>query len=256
MGRIRTIKPEFPHSESMGRVSRDARLCFIMLWTIADDSGRLRGNSRMLASLLFPYDIDAPKHIDGWLDKLVEVKAIVRYNGKDGGSYIEICNWRSHQKIDKPSVSKLPAPDSSSIREASPNGSEGSRGFVGGSKDQGEDQGEDHSLCDPPQSAESLKSEFNFVTSGNGIWNLPKDKLDEWLSTFTGIDVESQLRTAAQWLKDNPANRKTDRGMTKFLGGWLTRAQNAPRSSQQPGLPFGQDLRRKPLEVRPERCFK
>ena len=59
MARIRTIKPEFPQSESMGRVSRDARLCFVMLWTIADDSGRLRGNSRMLASLLFPYDDDA-----------------------------------------------------------------------------------------------------------------------------------------------------------------------------------------------------
>ena len=28
------------------------------------------------------------------------------------------------------------------------------------------------------------------------------------------------------------------------------------RPPLQPGLPFGQDLRRKPLEVRPERCFK
>ena len=70
MARIRTVKPEFPHSESMGRVSRDARLTFIMLWTIADDSGRLRGNSRMLASLLFPYDDDAPHLIDAWLDEL------------------------------------------------------------------------------------------------------------------------------------------------------------------------------------------
>ena len=67
MARIRTIKPEFPHSESMGRVSREARLCFILLWTIADDAGRLRGNSRMLASLLYPYDDDAKKQYpDGW----------------------------------------------------------------------------------------------------------------------------------------------------------------------------------------------
>ena len=28
------------------------------------------------------------------------------------------------------------------------------------------------------------------------------------------------------------------------------------RPPLQPGLPFGQDPRRKPLEVRPERCFK
>jgi len=42
MARIRTIKPEFPHSESMGRVSRDARLLFVMLFTIVDDEGRAR----------------------------------------------------------------------------------------------------------------------------------------------------------------------------------------------------------------------
>lgn len=50
MGRIRTIKPEFPHSESMGRVSRDARLTFILLWTLSDDLGRLRGSSRAFCS--------------------------------------------------------------------------------------------------------------------------------------------------------------------------------------------------------------
>jgi hypothetical protein len=59
MARIRTIKPEFPQSESMGRISRDARLLFVQLWCICDDHGRTRAASRMLASLLFPYDDDA-----------------------------------------------------------------------------------------------------------------------------------------------------------------------------------------------------
>ena len=49
MARIRTIKPEFPQSESMGRVSRDARLLFVQLWCICDDHGRTRAASRMLA---------------------------------------------------------------------------------------------------------------------------------------------------------------------------------------------------------------
>jgi hypothetical protein len=65
MGRIRTIKPEFPQSESVGRLSRDARLLFIQLWTVCDDSGRARGSSRMLASLLYPYDTDVLGLIDG-----------------------------------------------------------------------------------------------------------------------------------------------------------------------------------------------
>ena len=79
MARIRTIKPEFPQSESMGRVSREARLCFILLWTICDDSGRTRASSRMLASLLYPYDEDAGKRIDGWLEELESENCIVRY---------------------------------------------------------------------------------------------------------------------------------------------------------------------------------
>ncbi|CAN7739270.1 hypothetical protein [Duganella sp. LjRoot269] len=133
MARIRSIKPEFPQSESMGNVSREARLTFIMLWTLADDEGRLRGNSRMLASLLFPYDNDAGDLIDDWLLELEREGCIVRYkNGKD--SYMQLCNWLIHQKIDKPSKSKI-APFAESSRILA--------NARGGIKDQGEDQGRD-----------------------------------------------------------------------------------------------------------------
>lgn len=124
MARIRTIKPEFPQSESMGRVSRDARLLFIMLWTLADDSGRTRAASRMLASLLFPYDDDAASLIDGWLEELEGEGCIVRYQ-VEGTTYLQIAKWLSHQKIDKPSASKFPSIDDGSrilanVRESSP----------------------------------------------------------------------------------------------------------------------------------------
>jgi hypothetical protein len=144
MARIRTIKPEFPQSESMGRVSRDARLLFVMLWTICDDAGRARAASRMLASLLFPYDDDAPKLIDGWLDELEREHCIVRYT-VDGSTYLQVCKWLSHQKIDRPSKSQFPDPR------------EDSRGFArireGSSEDQGprtKDQGKDQGPKIPP----------------------------------------------------------------------------------------------------------
>jgi hypothetical protein len=119
MARIRSIKPEFPHSESMGRVSRDARLTFIQLWTLSDDAGRLRGNSRMLASLLFPYDDDAKDLIDGWLGELEREGCVIRYL-IEGTSYVQVCNWLTHQKIDKPTPSKLPAPPEKSRVVESP----------------------------------------------------------------------------------------------------------------------------------------
>lgn len=147
MARIRTIKPEFPQSESMGRVSRDARLLFIMLWTIVDDSGRTRAASRMLASLLYPYDSDAGTLIEGWLTELVAERCIYRYV-VNGQSYLEICNWLDHQKIDKPSKSKFPSFDESSRILANPR--ERSSGDQGPRTEGPEDQGRDHAnVLDP-----------------------------------------------------------------------------------------------------------
>ena len=119
MGRIRSIKPEFVQSESMGRVSREGRLLFILLWTVADDSGRTRAASRMLASLLYPYDDDAPSKIGIWLTELEAEGCIDRYS-IDGSTYLQIRNWCKHQKIDKPSASKIPPFDESSRILANP----------------------------------------------------------------------------------------------------------------------------------------
>jgi len=149
VARIRSIKPEFPQSESMGNVSRDARLTFIQLWTIADDEGRLRGNSRMLASLLFPYDDDAPGLIDGWLSELEREGCVVRY--KVGAqSYIQLCNWLIHQKIDKPSKSKIPPFDESSRILSKPREVSSEEGIKDqGEEGKGQDQHVDRRVASP-----------------------------------------------------------------------------------------------------------
>ncbi|MCS3451942.1 hypothetical protein M2222_008281 [Bradyrhizobium elkanii] len=121
MARIRTIKPEFPQSESIGQLSRDARLLFLQLFTVVDDFGRARASSRMLASVLYPYDDDAKDLIDGWLDELEEKGHIRRYR-VDGTLYLDIPNWLKHQKIDHPSKKGLP--------EFTEEAREGSRGLA------------------------------------------------------------------------------------------------------------------------------
>lgn len=123
MARIRSIKPEFPQSETIGKLSRDARLLFVQLWTIVDDAGRARAASRMLASLLYPYDDDAPTLIEAWLAEL-EMHGCVRRYEVDGSSFLDLPNWLKHQKIDRPSASKIPA-----FVEASPHPREHSRAF-------------------------------------------------------------------------------------------------------------------------------
>ncbi len=107
MARIRTLKPEFPQSESIGRLSRSARLLYVNLITTVDDAGRARGSSRMLASLLYPYDNDAPGLIEDWLQELEQEGCARRYEF-EGSTYIDLPNFLKHQKIDKPSQSRLP----------------------------------------------------------------------------------------------------------------------------------------------------
>lgn len=114
--RIRSIKPEFWESESLGRVSREARLLFIGLFSCCDDVGRARASSRLLASRLYPYDDDAFKKLPGWISEL-EKQGCIRLYQVDGEAYLDIPKWQNHQKIDKPSASKLPSFDA--IREDS-----------------------------------------------------------------------------------------------------------------------------------------
>jgi hypothetical protein len=71
----------------------------------------------------------------------------------------------------------------------------------------------------------------------DGTFYLTESKANEWVDTYTGIDVPTTLRVARQWAIDNPDRRKTMRGCLRFLSAWLAREQNrggrraAPESS-------------------------
>jgi hypothetical protein len=223
MARIRTIKPEFPQSESMGNVTRDARLLFIMIWTVADDSGRLRGNSRMLASLLFPYDDDAKRLIDGWMAQLEREKCITRYQ-VDGASYVQVENWTSHQKIDKPSASKLPAKEQDSRILSNP--LEPSS-LDQGSKDQGRDQGEDQGNSAEPQSDSTLiVPVISIPLVDKTEYPVTDEQVSEWSAAYPAVDVMQQLRGMRQWCISNPQKQKTQRGINAFIVRWLSSRQD------------------------------
>jgi DnaT-like ssDNA binding protein len=221
MARIRSIKPEFPQSESMGRVSRDARLLFIELWTLCDDSGRTRAVSRMLASLLFPYDDDAVEHIDGWLEELEREKCIVRYQ-VEGTSYIQVCKWLIHQKIDKPSASKIPEFEEKYRIVAKPR--------ERSSEDQGRDQGKEGKGKEHAPRATRLPPDWR--PSAEEIRWAERERPD--------VDVVSEIENFRDFwhAKSGKDATKTDWSLTFKV--WIRRSnakQGKPRRGGQ--LPFG-----------------
>lgn len=110
MARIRTIKPELFISESCAEVSVHAERTFLGLFTQADDHGRFRDNPAIITGLLWPLRAEhTPVHVEDDLQQLADAALICRYTGCDGRRYLHIVTWFEHQKIDKPSQSRIPA---------------------------------------------------------------------------------------------------------------------------------------------------
>lgn len=109
MARIRSLRPEVWDDEAVGSVCRDARLLFVGLITQADDEGRFRARSALLRARVFPYDDLTAAEVDAWLDALHAAQLIVLYE-VDGERFGYLPGWRQHQKIDRTTPSRLPAP--------------------------------------------------------------------------------------------------------------------------------------------------
>lgn len=107
MARIRTVKPAFFASEDVSALTFRARLTWIGLWTHSDDAGRCKDNTKLIKAAVWPLDEVSLKDIEIDLNTLADRGAILRYE-VEGKQYIQIVNWRKHQRIDKPSPSHLP----------------------------------------------------------------------------------------------------------------------------------------------------
>jgi hypothetical protein len=110
VARIRTIKPEFFRNEEVAGLSYRARLTWIGLWTYADDEGRGKDNARIIKGDLWPLE-DSVTHIEVEADlvELAHHKRITRYV-VNGEKLLYVNKWHEHQRIAKPSASKLPPP--------------------------------------------------------------------------------------------------------------------------------------------------
>lgn len=125
MARIRSIKPELPLDEKLGRCSRDARLLFILLWTIADDHGRFRASPELLRGQLFPYDADVDDDmVAKWFKELEDSGRVQSYEERSQ-RYGAVTNWAKHQRVDNAGRSFFPAPPFAEAHGDSPQPAEG-----------------------------------------------------------------------------------------------------------------------------------
>ena len=57
-------------------------------------------------------------------------------------------------------------------------------------------------------------------------YHVPESDLREYQALYPQMDVLHEIWKAARWSRENPEKRKTRRGVKRFIGGWLSRADS------------------------------
>lgn len=77
----------------------------------------------------------------------------------------------------------------------------------------------------------------NLPAIGGDFYPIPQIQIDHWKELFPAVDILQSLRKMISWLESNPSNKKTVKGMPRFISNWLSKDQDrAPRQliTEQP----------------------
>lgn len=231
MARIRTIKPEFCTSEQVAECSTNARLLFVCMWMFCDDAGRHPANCKRLKMEVFPGDSFTDKQIKELVAELIRVGLLSEYK-HENAMFWQVTGWKKHQRIDRPSYKYGPFLSNGEPRDIDEHSTNDLRVIDEHSPPEGngkEGNGKEGSREDGgvvEQATTPQASGYTFTVADGSEWSLSTKKVDEYRKSFPELDLNREFLKAAQWLRDNPKRRKTEKGMCAFLGSWLGRAQN------------------------------
>lgn len=116
--RIRTIKPSFWKNQKLATLSKADRLLAVALLNYTDDEGYFSAHEALIRGECFPFDEDA-KEIRRGIVELSKIGFIRLGMTIEGEKVGHIVGFSEHQRIDRPSPSKLK--EKSIIWEDSPN---------------------------------------------------------------------------------------------------------------------------------------
>lgn len=115
MARKRMIDPSFWTDEKLGECLIEERLLFMGLISNADDEGYGRANSKLLKSMIFPYDDIAITDMEKWILHLSKLNVVILYE-YDGQLYYNLPNFLKHQNINRPTNTGFPTLDKEGVR--------------------------------------------------------------------------------------------------------------------------------------------
>jgi hypothetical protein len=104
--RIRTLKPGFFSSEDLSSISPEAHLLAAGVLCISDDSGFFNANPALIKADVFPLR-ETSVSIQDMLSELLRVGYVRVGTGEDGRRYGQVVKFTEHQRINRPTPSKI-----------------------------------------------------------------------------------------------------------------------------------------------------
>lgn len=111
----RMIYAQLTENKDFATMTDKAQKTYIFLIVLADDDGRLKGDTEWLRIKIFPYDLKVTTTmVKGFVREIDKAKLITWYKSDDDGNYyIQHPNWDRFQILrpDRRKMSDIPPPD-------------------------------------------------------------------------------------------------------------------------------------------------
>lgn len=227
--RIRTIRPEFYSSESVGSMTWKTRLVFINLWSYVEDNGVQLDNPRLFRGQCMPYDDSVLDDIEDAFAELEQCGSIIRYE-RDGKRLLFIPGFEKWQNIQRPGTCHYLPPDGWDKRghKVIP---EDSGQLQEHSCESPEDSGQLHDCSSSRSSSKSRKKEEeNKFSSSKEITAEAFHDSTDYTTAMSAIKAEyANLAVTDAWnafLSRHYSENRTIADWTRLWKGWCQRRAN------------------------------
>src|SRR5690554_706951 len=106
MARIRTIKPEFWEHEDLSELPEATHMLAAALLNFADDEGYFNANPKLVEAQCSPLR-EPSVSVQRSLNELSRIGYIRLGQGEDGKTYGHIVTFLDHQRVSRPTPSKI-----------------------------------------------------------------------------------------------------------------------------------------------------
>lgn len=208
----RILKDSICRSEEIDRLSYFIEVMFYRLIVTCDDYGRYDARIRIIKNMCFPLKDVTEKDIENGIKTLVDAGLIVVYE-YEGKPYLQLVTWNKHQST-RAQRSKYPAYSEKTCILLYTNDNESMKTAA-------------KRISKAVEEEKKEQPVITLLLNTGAEYGIVQKDIDEWKELYPAVDVMQELRNMKGWCKENKAKRKTERGIRRFITGWLAREQDS-----------------------------